>query len=295
MAKLPTPEDPTIAAVKAAMELAQDTRPRSHLGASAIGHPCSRKLWYGFHWVAPMTFYADTLTRFDDGHRSEDIVAERLRMVHEIELLTHTEDGNQYRFTDLGGHFAGSADGLVRGLLQAPKTPHVWEHKCVNEKKFAKLDKLKIEKGEKSALAHWDEVYFAQAQVYMHYFKMTRHYLTCATPGSRDLTSCRTDYDRSIAESLVQKAQAVIASDAPPTKLSEKPDYYLCKWCDFKEQCHYGMPVDANCRTCANSQPVDGGWYCNQHTKWLDYDAQREGCPTWRVRDGLDNIMQEAS
>jgi hypothetical protein len=294
MAAIPQTTDPTLLAMNDLFEIAQDSRPRSHLGASMIGDNCHRKLWYSFRWTANPVFYASTLYRFEDGHRSEDIVAERLRLVPELELHTHTPEGGQFNFKDHGGHFAGSADGFVKGLLQAPKTPHVWEHKCCNETKFKKLDKLKKDIGEKNALLEWDGIYYAQGQVYMHYFGMTRHYLTCATPGSRDITSVRTDYHPEFAKSIVDKAAGIIASDTPPTKITEKADSYLCKWCTFKEQCHYDAPIAENCRTCKHSKPVDGGWHCYKHNTPLDYQTQYEGCGDFVAIDGLPALERVA-
>lgn len=295
MAKLPKPDDPTLEAMKVELELALNHPPRGHLGASMIGDPCVRKLWYSFRWVSVTDFQFATLARFEDGHLSEDVMAERLRLVKELELHTEDEDGKQFRFTDFGGHFAGSADGLIRGLLQAPSTPHIWEHKCVNEKKFAKLNKLKDELGEKKALLEWDGVYYAQAQAYMHYFDMKRHYLTCATPGTRDVTSVRTEYHPSYALSLVNKAQGIIASSEPPTRLTEKKDDFRCKWCSFKEQCHFGMIVAENCRTCRFSEPVDGGWCCHEHRKMLDHERQRFGCERFSPIEGLKTLTEEAA
>lgn len=294
MAKLPEPKDPTLEAVATEYEIRRNEPPRGHLGASMIGDPCHRKLWYGFRWIAQPAFDAATLARFDDGHRSEDVMAERLRMVRELELHTHDANGNQYRFSDYGGHFAGSVDGLIRGLLQAPVTPHVWEHKCVNEKKFAQLEKLKIEHGEKGALAHWDPVYYAQAQVYMHYFKLTRHYMTVATPGTRNVTSVRTEYEPSHAMANVVKAEQIIASDAPPTRITERKDDHRCKLCSFLAQCHYKGLASENCRTCRYSEPIAGGWYCHNHETDLDADFQRLGCDEFQPIDGLHTLEAAA-
>lgn len=292
MATLPEPRDPTLIAMDTEMEIAMNDMPRGHLGASMIGDPCMRKLWYSFRWTVTPAFEASTLSRFDDGHRSEAIMADRLRLVREIELHTEDAEGKQFGFKDCGGHFAGSADGMIRGLLQAPKTPHIWEHKCVNEKKWAQLNKLKLEHGEKQALLHWDAIYYAQAQVYMHYFGMTRHYLTVATPGTRDVTSCRTNYDASAAMSYVAKAEQIIASDVPPTRLTERKDDFRCKWCTFKEQCHYGAIVAENCRTCKYSLPVDGGWHCTQQNLPIGKETQYLGCGEFQPIEGLATLTE---
>ena len=112
------------------------------------------------------------------------------------------------------------------------------EIKCVNEKKFKKLAELKQQLGDKNALIEWDKVYYAQAQVYMKYTGLTRHYLVCATPGGRELTSCRTEYDAKAAVGYINKAHSIIEAKVEPERLSSKPDFYLCRWCNFKAECH---------------------------------------------------------
>ena len=218
---------------------ALDEPRRSYLGASQIGEECERKLWYSIQPGLPREAWnALTLRRFEDGHRVEDVMAARLRLVPGIELHTHDDNGEQFGFRDLDGKFRGHADGFIRGLLQAPETPAVWEHKAVNDKKFAELGKLKDKHGEKEALAKWDHVYYAQAVVYMHYFDMTRHYLTVTTPGARDHQSCRTNANPVMAEALREKAKRIINAKSPPARISERAEFYKCKWCSYKEVCH---------------------------------------------------------
>jgi hypothetical protein len=166
------------------------------------------------------------------------LIAERLRLVPGIELWAHQPDGSQYGFEDLGGRFRGHIDGVIRGLLQAPKTPHVWENKSVNDKKFKLFQKAVAEKGEKNALKAWDPIYYAQAVIYMHYFDLTRHYLTVTTPGGRDITSCRTEANPPYAEALREKARRILNATEPPARVSDNPSWYECKYCAFWETCH---------------------------------------------------------
>lgn len=283
MARLPPPVDPTLQAADAALEaVGRRSKPRPYLGMSGIGHPCARKLWYGFRWSAWPEFDATTLKRFEDGHRGEDMQAERLRLVPEVELLTvDPETGQQYAAVDHGGHFRGHCDGFIRGLLQAPKTRHVWEHKQVGEKKQAELEKLKAEKCEKAALAAWDETYHAQAVLYMAYFDAERHYLTCASPGGRRTVSVRTEADPALAELLRQKALTVIQAAEPPARLSEKPEFYICKWCEFQEICHGDKLPAVTCRSCCHATPEldgDGRWSCARWKSDPPLEFQAEGC-----------------
>lgn len=273
--------DPTLSAMDRVIEEQQDTSRRGYLGASQIGAPCSRQLWYDFRMAAPKRFDADTLKRFEDGHRGEALMTQRLSRVPGITLSTHAPDGEQWAMQAHEGHLRGHCDGFIKGLLQAPKTPHVWEHKVVNETKQKKLAKLKQEKGEKEALAHWDPIYYAQAQTYMHAFELTRHYLTCSSPGERTTVSVRTNYHREHAEHLLARAKDVIVSDQPPTRISEDPSNFVCKWCDYQSVCHDITPMAVNCRTCVHSFPDrDSAWACTKHGL-LPMSKQVTGCPEY--------------
>jgi hypothetical protein len=186
-----------MAALDAAMEAAQDTTARPYLGISQIGHACDRHLWLSFHWAEERRVPASGLRAIEDGHRGEDLMAERLRMIPGVKLLTVDPATGKQFAVEHGGHVRGHLDGIITGILEAPKTPHVWEHKQVNEKKFADLRKCIAVHGEKGALAQWDPIYHAQALCYMHLRKLTRHFLTVGTPGGREYISVRTEADQS--------------------------------------------------------------------------------------------------
>ena len=269
----------TLDAVDRELELAQDTRPREHLGASSIGEYCSRKLWYRFRWAKEVSFDAATLKRFADGHAQEWVQAKRLGLVVFLQTVD-PETGQQFSFSHLGGHFCGSCDGRIMGLLESPKTLHIWEHKSVGEKKFKELKKL-LEGGcEKTVLESWDETYYAQAVVYMHFFKARRHFLTVSTPGGRESISCRTHANAKKAKQLIKRAQEVIYASEPPAR----DESYRCRWCDYKNIClQYESEQEIpqlNCRTCLFSTPEQsGGWSCGQtgETCPLATEQQR-GC-----------------
>lgn len=301
MVKLPEPKDPTLEAVDEAFEQKQNAeQQRLYLGMSSIGHPCRRRLWYGFRLASSSQFDAATLYRFDDGHRSEDIMVERLHLVDGIELITRDQKtGKQIKCSDHGGHFSGHLDGEIRGLRQAPQTVHVWEHKAVNEKKQATLEKLKRENGEKNALKAWDETYYTQAQLYMHYTKRKRHYLTCASSGTRKVVSVRTNYCKEDAEAAIQKALDIITANEPPPKIGGA-DYYLCKWCEQYAVCHGNAFPQVNCRTCSHSTPIlsgDAAWQCEKYPEEpIPKDIQRTGCNRHVYRpDIVPAAMKDAS
>lgn len=287
MAPLPTlvHRCPTLEAVDRAIEAGQRGSPRPYLGMSAIGDPCDRKLWLGFRWVGQAKHDAATLKRFADGHLGEDIQADRLRMVPGVHLITLDEEtGGQIAFVDLRGHFRGHCDGMILGLIQAPRTWHVWEHKQVGEKKQAKLESLILKRGEKAALKEWDEVYYGQAVLYMHYSGLDRHYLTCSTPGGRHTIGVRTNADEPHALRLIARAERIIEAARPPGRISNDPEKPPCNWCGFKELCFSPSALPArNCRTCLSATPSDEGtWLCERHGLVLDTKDQARGCEDQR-------------
>ena len=261
-------EDPTLKAMDEALELKQKLeKPRNYLGASEIGNECERYLFYSFRNAKARVISAKGIKAIEDGFDQEAKTIERLRMLPFIEL--HTTDGtfdkdgnpNQIGFDDmLLGHVRGHVDGMIKGLLQATSTWHIFEHKSVNEKKFNELKKLIEEKGEKEALYHWDTIYYGQAQLYMHRFELTRHYLVCSTPGGRDHISVRTEYKRAYAEMLIEKAKNIIFDNWNiPARISDRREYYKCQWCNYQSICHDGEVPDINCKTCRYRDCIDEG------------------------------------
>lgn len=285
MAVIPSYVDPTLAALDRLHAQTAGEPPRPYLGASSIGQPCERRLWYGFRWALARTLEASGYRAIQDGHRGEAVMIDWLRQIPGVQLWTEDPDperpGQQIGFQALAGHFRGNLDGVIQGLKQAPQTPHVWECKVVNETKFNRLKKLILERGEKQALAAWDEVYFAQAQVYMHALDLTRHYLTVCTPGNRAIISCRTNYQPDMAQALVAKAERIITAARPPLKLSDDPAFWQCKWCDFHALCHGQAAPLVHCRTCAHSTAQlsdQRPWMCELHKQPLSEAKQRAGC-----------------
>ena len=276
--------DPTLMRMNDALEQQHVSEQRGYIGASSIGSPCDRRIWNQFHWVDKEKMSAKSLKAIADGHHSEGVMAERLRLVDGISLITHQENGEQFGFED--GHIRGHLDGVIFGLEHSPEE-HVWEHKCVNVETFEKLLKLKV-KDEDRALLEWDEIYFAQAQLYMHYYNIKWHYLTVCTPGSRNETACFTAYNPDAANHYIERANKIVSADKPPPRISESASWFQCKWCPFTDNCHGEKPPAMNCRTCVHSTSTQQGtWVCELHHKELDKEVQKSGCKDHLHNPGL--------
>jgi len=280
-------EDPTLAEADKRLELREAEKPkRSYAGISGIGD-CERKNYYRFYGVQSAPFNAKTLKNFRDGHRTEELVIEDLRGVDGLTIVDRDPDsGKQIEVSDFEGHFQGHLDFEVLGIKQAPKTWHVGEVKCASQKKFDKFKKIKQKFGEKQTLFNWNMTYYVQAQLYMAYRGHKRHWTVVASAGGRDWASCRTDYDRKQAEYYINRAERIIFKPSIlPDRIAESPDYYICRWCEFKDVCHNQAPVVRHCRTCVWGEAGDKrSWDCLKHNRPMTIAEQAVGCPDQRYR-----------
>ncbi|KKK61528.1 hypothetical protein LCGC14_3013440, partial [marine sediment metagenome] len=125
---------------------AGDAEPtRGYLGASIIGHPCERYLWYCFRQCCSSDFSGRMYRLFETGDREEGRMAANLRSIG-CEVHDHDDVGKQFEVSALGGHFSGHMDGCALGIPEAPKTWHVLEFKTHNAKSFKKLEKEGVQK-----------------------------------------------------------------------------------------------------------------------------------------------------
>jgi len=243
---------------------------RPHLGASLIGRECERELWYTFRWCT-VSFHSGRLLRlFETGQLEEYRFVENLRSagieVHDFE----SETGNQFGFSDMGGHFAGSIDGAALGIIEAPKTWHLLEFKTYNDKRFELL--------KKHGVLVTSPEHHAQMVIYMYYLGFTRAFYLAVNKNTDELYSERIKNDTALAGLLRQKAERVIIALHPPVRVSNDPEWWKCKFCDHSAACHDGFQAEVNCRTCFHCKPDDGCWLCEKYNQKLSYKEQIRGC-----------------
>lgn len=270
------------------LEDAQATTPtRSYLGMSGLGHGCLRKLWSDWRWLNLSNKKAEVLLKFDDGFASEDITAARIRVaLPEATLITHKPNGEQVGFIDLCGHLRGHIDGTALGLPEFEDEWVIWEHKCSDRVVANKLERGILKHGMHCALEQWNWVYYCQAILYMYYSKLDHHFMTVSHSGSRAYIYVITPADNKLAETLIEKASMVIASDKPPEKISDKRDFFMCNMCDNQPTCFDHKSPYVSCRSCIHSSPVinmqddkgDGQWLCELNDKTIEKAVQKVGC-----------------
>jgi hypothetical protein len=210
-------------------------RPRTYLGGSRIGEPCSRKLVYEYTRApldAGKDFDGRTLRIFDAGHQFETLSIRWLRAAG-FDLRTHRSDGEQFGFVTANGRIRGHIDGvIVSGPDIGVAWPVLWEHKALGSKSWTDTVKHGVQRSK--------PVYFAQLQIYMAYMDLGSALFTALNKDTQALHHEIVVFDTRAAQALSDKAVDVIraaeAGELPP-RVASNPDFYLCRWCAYAQRC----------------------------------------------------------
>jgi len=232
---------------------------RTYLGASQIGDPCLRKLYYSYSHT-PVDIGRELTARairiFDTGHAGEDAAALQMGAVDVPEtdvfrttavrwmkdagfdLLTRDpKTKEQFGFTVLNGRLKGHTDGkIVSGpLTDEIPYPVGWEHKALNTKNWSKI--------KRHGLKEASPLYYGQCHIYMGYMEWPAYIFTATNKNTQELNHELITYDAREAQTQTDRAVTVIraveAGDLLP-RLTDNPDFYLCKFCDWRFRCWNG-------------------------------------------------------
>lgn len=275
---------------------------RTHLGASDIGHKCSRFIWYKFRWCFKVEFDGRMMRLFNRGHEEEHRFArwltnagfkvDQFDFTHnklyfsefpEPEFLigSVTEMGVQWRDVTQDKRYHKTALSLgyelpqygfksIGGHFAGSCDGKVWVPKDWGfNKPFlleCKTNKTGTEFNKliKNGVRSEKRTHYSQSNVYAS--KMDLDYiLYLNTDKNNDQIHCEViATDKNEALQMEQKAESIIASMTPPPRLSDNPAYWECKMCDAKDICFGKRPVEKNCRSCCFAIPADNNeWFCS--------------------------------
>lgn len=271
-------ESPTVQAIFAHYERNVDKRPRTSIGASEIGKPCDRALWYSFRHCGQPTFDGRMRRLFETGVLEEPRLIANLRAIGCEVQDKDNKTGKQFEFRALGGHVKGFMDACALGLPEAPKTWHVIDFKTASNKQFQIIRKKGIREAKPE--------YYAQVMIYMHLSGMKRSMMIVKNKDNDALYAERFKYDKEEAKRILDRAKFIIECNTPPERISDDPDQFVCKFCTFRNLCHNldegpPVPVTVSCRNCVHSTPeMDGNqhWVCAFHKKDLSTADQVKAC-----------------
>lgn len=244
--------------INAASAAKQGVRRSVRLSPSSLGEECTAATWYRWRWAMKPQPLDGRMARYNSkGDPEEEVIADLLR-ASGWTVRTKDANGNQFSISDLSGHMYGKVDGLVSHPEYTKGVEGLFENKYINTKRFVALTT--------KPLIEVDPKYYGQVVLYLMHLDLQ---FALFMPGNRndsDIQPILIPRDDGYAKSLMRKGETVAQAIVRPARLAENPTHYKCKMCDFISVCHFGAPVDINCRACTYAMPVeDGKWKCG---KW---------------------------
>lgn len=277
MAPIPRPQSSTVRAIYRAYEEANTHYDSLGISVGEIGTECDRALWYGFRWASkPEEIDGRKLSIFRAGDRWEEV------MVSDLERIGVEVWGQQDRIRLVAGHVRGKCDGKAIGVPEAPKTEHLCEFKSSNDKGFKEIHKKKCKVAK--------PLHFGQCQIGMHAFGLTRclYMVTNKNDDARYVE--RIEYDAAWCIRQLARAERIINSPSPPSRLSDDPEFFGCRFCKHYDVCHGKSWSRVTCRSCLHATPEmtgDAHWSCSRWAKPLSVDEQKAACPAHLYIPGM--------
>lgn len=256
-------------------EFAED--PRTHLGASIIGHDCAAYAWNVFRWLKFEKFDGRMLRLFNRGHEEERRFIRWLQGIDFEVRDFDPETKKQYRIIGVRGHFGGSLDSIMKAPARYNIPDEIiWlgEFKTHNAKSFAKLKKHGVSMSK--------PMHFRQCCSYGRAYGF-KYALYCAVNKDTDelyFEIVVLDYRQ--ADDLFRKAEGIINATSRPQKIAQTATFLECKFCDFSDLCHGDAIPAKNCRSCRLATPVDNGeWLCGHRNQIIPKEIIPVGCDAW--------------
>jgi hypothetical protein len=277
VAPLPKPGSPTVRAIYRAYEEANKHYDSLGISVGEIGTECDRALWYNLRWAsAPEQIDGRKLSIFRTGDRWEEV------MVSDLERIGVEVWGQQDKIRLVAGHVRGKRDGAALGVPEAPKTEHLCEFKSSNDKGFKEI----VKKGCKIA----KPLHYGQCQIGMEYFGLTRclYMVTNKNDDARYVE--RIPHDAEYCIRQLARAERIIKSPAPPSRLSDDPEFFGCRFCKHYDVCHGKAWPRITCRSCLHATPEmtgDAHWSCARWAKPLSVEEQKAACPAHLYVPGM--------
>jgi len=187
--------------------------------------------------VAKQEFSGRIHRLFQKGFEFETRIVAELRACG-FNVSDVDDNGDQYRLGE-PGLLSGSCDGYI----YLNDEWMITEMKTHNEKSFVALEKDGVKESKPQ--------HYTQMQIYMGYAGLKRALYIAENKNNSDLHFEIVEYDEAVYHDARNKAFS-IRNGGPPEKISDKPTFYKCKWCDFSEVCHDDKIPLVNCRTCIN-------------------------------------------
>jgi hypothetical protein len=187
----------------------------------------------------------------------------------------------QWRVLYHSGTIGGSADAVLNlpeKFLR--KGNGLAEFKTHGEKSFNALLKSDVRTSKPT--------HFVQMQIYMYLLNLPWALYLAVNKNTDELYDEFVPLIPVVAQSYLNRGREIVDAVRPPPRINDDPNYWTCKFCDFKRICHENAEPDVNCRTCRFSElilePDSHVWYCHKYGADIPEDFSKKGCNEWDER-----------
>ena len=229
--------DPLNVAVNDAVERATARAPRlsrMYLGASILGHECSRQIQY--EWMCTPELPARVQRIFNRGHAFEPLIKA------ELVLAGFTFAPKEaLEFVALDGFLQGHADGIVTSGPALGDArfdfPAIWEAKALNAKNWRAV----VRNGFTATFPR----YATQVALYQHFLdKPNPALVSCVNADTCEVLHLALSYDAGRAHGAIEHARRIIdatrAGELLP-RFTGDPGNFQCRICQRHRRC-WGKP-----------------------------------------------------
>lgn len=234
------------------------------LGASLVGHGCTRFIALSFRAAFDPDFSGRILRVFENGNRAEDRIIADLEaagiVVHSRQKMCDLEGGK--------GHVGVTLDGIA----EEDGENFVLEMKTADAKSWRDISSNGVQKAKSQ---HYAQVQFGMLLTGLH----TALYVA-ENKDTNELYLERVPFNKDKADALKTLALRIIA-DASGERCSERLDWWECKMCPAFSVCKGATFPRAHCLTCCHATAVEGGsWTCAKYgNAVIPNDHISKGCP----------------
>lgn len=195
---------------------------RDYIGASQIGNPCDRSIWYEFNCFDREVDRVKVSKTYDVGRNLEHLIA---RYISESGIWIDRPD-HAYSDKEIP-QFRGHIDGLLRLTNQEPI---VIEIKTCKASSFARFVKHGLKK--------WSPNYYDQMQSYLGMTGYQNGVLLAFNKDDSQLHEEWVEFDCIHYEMLKDKVKRIITSEDAPDRINRSPLFHVCQMCNFRKVCN---------------------------------------------------------
>ena len=247
--------------------------PRTYIGYSELGQSCSRKIWYNFRWFKLKETSARMARLFERGDWEE------VRLEKDLQRINIIIFGQQKTIFGIANHIQGHIDALLTEVPGITGTI-LGEFKTANQKRFDKFKK------DNDILKTQPEYYY-QAQSYMGKLNLKKCLFIVTNKNTEERWMKIIEFDKEAFDKIETKAFDILTAEIPPERIGAST-WYECKYCHFKDVCHFGVKFLKTCRSCKNVNIEENGvWACGLDGKQLTVTDQKNACDKYVPLENL--------